>query len=238
MPRTPAFIAATVAVIAAGSLLTSPAQASSTTVADWEMNDPAGSTVMNDSSGSGLDGQISSYAASVGLTLNGSYYHWSTRCPACLPVQDARVVKVPDDDRLDIVDPTTTYTLEFRFRTTHGYGNYMQKGQSATKGGQIKVQGPKGNVQCLFKGANGDRVGTGSGTALDDGNWHTVRCVHTDTQVQEYVDGVRVAIKNGSTGPINNTKPFIIGGKLNCDQVTVTCDYYSGDIAYVKVTQG
>lgn len=223
-----------------GAAFTAPAQAASTVAADWEMNDKAGSTVMNDASGNGLDGMISAQAADQGLTLNGSYFHWSTRCPACLPVQSGRVVQVPDDDRLEIVDASVTYTLEFRFRTTHPYGNYMQKGKSTTKGGQIKVQGPKGSVQCLFKGANGTRVGTGSGKTdgIDDGQWHVVKCVHTATQVLEYVDGVHVATNNGSTGPINNASPFTVGGKLNCDQVKTTCDYYSGDIDWIKVSHG
>lgn len=199
------------------------------------MDESAGSTVMQDSSGNGLNGQISPTAAVEGLTTGGGYYSWASRCPACLPVAEGRVVKVPDDDRLEVPDPTATYTLEFRFRTTHGYGNYMQKGQSTTNGGQVKVQGPGGNVQCLFKGADGTRVGTGSPEPLDDGQWHTVSCVRTETQVKEFVDGVRVAVKNGVTGPINNKQPFTIGGKSNCDQVAITCDYFSGDIDYVKV---
>jgi hypothetical protein len=218
----------------------SGAVARSTVVASWQMNDRPRSTVMHDSSGHGLNGQIASNAASVGLTTNGSYFHWSTRCPACKPVEGGRVVQVEDDDRLDIPDPSVPYTLEFRFRTTHGYGNYMQKGQSRTRGGQIKVQGPKGSVQCLFKGANGTRVGTGSGKAhgLDDGKWHVVKCVHTATEVVEYVDGHKVATNRGSTGPINNSKPFTVGGKLNCNQEQVTCDYFSGDIDWIKVIRG
>lgn len=214
-----------------------PARArADTVVANWQMDDPASSTVLTDSSGNGLNGEISPDAAAQGLTSNGAFLHWSDRCPACLPVQPARIVQIPDDASLDIPDPTATYTLEFRFRTTHPYGNYMQKGQSTSKGGQIKVQGPGGTVQCLFKGADGTRVGTGSPTALDDGQWHTVQCIHTETQVKEFVDGVRVAVKNGSTGPIDNKQSFTIGGKDNCDQQTITCDYFSGDIDYVTVT--
>ena len=193
---------------------------------------------MADTSGHHINGKINRRAASQGLTRNRSYYHWSARCPACRPVQVARVVRVPDDSRLEIPDASITFTLEFRFRTTHGYGNYMQKGQSRSRGGQIKVQAPGGNVQCLFKGANGTRVGTGSGMALDDGHWHTVKCVHTATQVKELVDGVRVAVKNGATGPIDNSKPFTVGGKLNCDQIKVTCDYFSGDIDWIKISHG
>jgi len=82
----------------------------------------------------------------------------------------------------------------------------MQMGQWTTSGGQIKVQGPKGSVQRLFKGANGTRVGTGSGKSngLDEGQWHVIKCVHTATQVIGYADGVKVATKNRSTGPISN----------------------------------
>lgn len=218
------------------ALTTAEAATVPVVAANWQMNDGPGSRTMNDSSGNGLDGVISPDAAAQGLTSNGQYLSWTSRCPTCLPVQIGRVVQVPDDDSLDIPDPSATYTLEFRFRTTHGYGNYMQKGQSTTNGGQIKVQGPGGRVQCLFKGANGNRVGTGSPTPLDDGQWHTVRCVHTATQVKEYVDGVHVATKNGSTGPINNKQPFTLGGKKNCDQGEITCDYFAGDIDYVKVS--
>jgi hypothetical protein len=86
-------------------------------------------------------------------------------------------VRVADDNRLDIPDPSLVYTLEFRFRTKNPFGNYMQKGQTTTSGGQIKVQGPRGIVQCLFKGT-ARQVGTGSGRALNDNQWHTVTCVH------------------------------------------------------------
>jgi PKD repeat protein len=222
------------ALIAPGTAMTAQA-APTVLVASWDMNEPAAATEMLDSSGNGFTGQISPDAAAQGLTSNGEYYTWSARCPACLPVEEGRVVKVPDSDALEVPDPTATYTLEFRFRTTHGYGNYMQKGQSTTKGGQLKVQAPGGRVQCLFKGADGTRVGTGSPTPLDDGQWHTVQCIRTPTQVKQFVDGVRVAVKNGVTGAINNKQPFTVGGKSNCDQVTITCDYFSGDIDYVKV---
>jgi PKD repeat protein len=224
-------------VLTAGRTAPVEAQAVVTTVvADWELNEPARSSVAADSSGNGNAGQISPDAEAEGLTMNGSYYTWSNRCPACLPVAEGRVVQVPDDDQLDILDDSVTYTLEFRFRTTRPYGNLMQKGQSTTNGGQIKVQAPGGTVQCLFKGADGTRVGTGSPTALDDGQWHTVSCIHTATQVKQFVDGVRVAVKNGATGPINNKQPYTIGGKHNCDQAEITCDYFTGDIDYVKVT--
>jgi hypothetical protein len=63
-------------------------------------------------------------------------------------------------------------------------------------------------------------VGTGSAKSngLDDGRWHVV--------------------KNGSTGPINNKCPFTVAGKLNSDPKTVTCDSYSGDTDWIKISHG
>lgn len=204
-----------------------------TIVADWLMNEPRGSRVMVDSAGD-HDGVVNP----AGVTANGSYYHWQQRCPSCPPVAPERVILVPDDPDLDIADPGVTFTVEVRYRTRGGYGNILQKGQSATVGGQVKIQLPKGRPQCLFKGANGVRVGSGSAVAINDGQWHTVRCVHTATQVLTFVDGVRKGLKNGATGPINNAKPFAIGGKPSCDQAKTTCDYFSGDIDWVRVTRG
>jgi hypothetical protein len=226
-------VSAVLAVLAL-VLLPRASSAAPAVVADWEMNEAFGTTVMHDQTGA-HDGVVDP----SGVVANGSYYHWQQRCPACLPLAPERVIQVPDSPVLDIPDPSVPYVLEFTYRTRSGFGNIMQKGQSDTRGGQIKVQLPGGRVQCLFKGANGVRVGAGSGTRVyDDGNWHTVRCVHTATRVEAWVDGVRVGVKNGSTGPIDNASPWTVGGKLHCDQGQTTCDYYSGDIDWIRVTRG
>ena len=44
--------------------------------------------------------------------------------------------------------------------------------------------------------------------------------------------------QNGSTGTIDNAIPMTVGGKINCDQITVTCDYFSGDIDYLRIYKG
>jgi PKD repeat protein len=61
--------------------------------------------------------------------------------------------------------------------------------------------------------------------------------VLTSTSVSIYVDGVFRNKKNGSPGTIDNTFPMTVGGKLDCDQIDITCDYYSGQIDYVKITK-
>jgi hypothetical protein len=191
---------------------------------------------MADSSGHGIHGRVPAAAEEQGLTLTGKRYRWSARCPACSPVQNGRVVRVPDRGRLEIHDPNVTYVLAFRFRaTTVHLGNLMQKGHSTAPGGQIKVQGPGGRIQCLFRGASGDMVGTESSRRLNDGQWHVVACVHKPDRVVEYVDGGRVDVHRGSTGRINNDKPWTIGGKLHCDQVKITCDYFSGAMDWIRI---
>ena len=52
------------------------------------------------------------------------------------------------------------------------------------------------------------------------------------------VDGVQVNFQNGSIGTLDNAIPMTVGGKINCDQITVTCDYFSGDIDYLRISKG
>ena len=63
-------------------------------------------------------------------------------------------------------------------------------------------------------------------------------CVKTPTQIELWVDGVRVGRKRATTGYIDNNWPMTIGGKHSCNQGKVTCDYFSGDIDYVRLYRG
>ena len=236
--RRAAVVLALLAVLSA-LVLASPSTATAETVeADWQLGEEPGAPFMLDGSGKAHNGALSPGAAAAGLTLESGVYHWSLRCPACLPAAPARVVQVPDSTGLDIPDPTVRYALEFRFKTNKGYGNIMQKGQATTAGGQIKVENPNGFTRCVFLGANGAYVSVPSPIALNDGVWHIVKCVHNATSVETWVDGVKVAVKNQRTGPIDNAKPFVIGGKIDCNQITVTCDYFSGYVDWVRITRG
>jgi hypothetical protein len=149
----------------------------------------------------------------------------------------ARVVQVPDSSALEIPDPTVSFALEFRFRTTAAYGNLMQKGQSHTAGGQFKVENPE-RLRCVFKGADGATEIAQSPRPLNDGVWHTVACVHTASSVQQWVDDVLVAETAAGVGRIDNAFPFVIGGKTECDQQAVGCDYFSGSIDWTRISRG
>ncbi len=207
-----------------------------TVTAMYEMNEPSGASVMHDTSGNGLDGVIDPSGVQSGATFDGATgYNWVRRPPTTPPASPERVIQVPDNINLEPGDQD--FTLEIRYRTKEKFGNIIQKGQAQSKGGQWKIQNPKGIPSCLFKGSNG-RVATGAKTPLNDNQWHTLTCVLTSSSVTMYVDGVQRNKKNGSAGTVDNKMPVTIGGKIDCDQIKVTCDYFSGQIDYVKITKG
>jgi hypothetical protein len=213
-----------------------PAQAATTTpVAIWEMNEASGATVMADSSGNGLNGRIGNEVR-VGWTVDGATgYRFERLTPNTPPAHPEHLVTVPHSELLN--PGTRDFAVTIRTRQTAKFGNIIQKGQSGAKGGYFKFQNPRGTVQCLFRGSLGSN-GIGSPQPLNDGLWHTIRCERTATQVIMSVDGVVVRRHNGATGNIANTWPLSIGGKVNCDQIEVTCDYYAGTIDRIQIDVG
>ncbi len=201
-------------------------------IALWRMNESATATVMIDSSANHLDGTIGDEVR-TGLRINGGTgYGFPYLRPNTPPAHPEHLVKVPDDPRLD--PGTRDFAITMRLRTTEAFGNIIQKGQSRSPGGYFKWQLPKGVVKCLFRGSAGT-VTAGSVTPINDGQWHTVRCERTATAVTMTVDGEVTRRKSGATGNIANSKPLSIGGKVACDQVDVTCDYWVGRIDWVKI---
>ncbi len=207
------------------------------------MDEPAGSTVMADSSGRGIHGTIGS-AVGTGTVINGATaYNWPHGDPNAPPAKPERLVVV-DDSRLNPGDHD--YAMTVRFRTTSSYGNMIQKGQSTTAGGYFKWEIPKGRLTCLFRSRDqaGNLLGEKSvksplNMPLNDGAWHTVRCEKTADRVTMTIDGsVTTQSARGVIGPISNTWPLSIAGKWNCNQDTVTCDYFAGDIDWIRIEVG
>ncbi len=213
-------------------------------VAHWEMNEPVGATTLTDTSGNGIHGAIGSAVATGTVSADGSVgYYWDPTRPNEAPAKPERLVTVDDGKRLaSPVNPgTADYAVTVRYRTTAQYGNLIQKGQSGSKGGYWKLQQPKGILACLFRGVDGSKA-VNSGVPLNTGEWHTVRCERIGDTVKmtiTFPDGTQKIRRGlGVTGSIGNAAPLTIGGKLKCDQVTVTCDYFSGHIDYVKIQKG
>jgi hypothetical protein len=199
------------------------------------MNEGSGASVMRDTGAVHVNGKIGS-GVQTGVHVSGATaYRFPYLRPNTPPAHPEHLVQIPDAPS---VDPgTSNYSIEIRYRTTNAFGNLIQKGQAQTSGGQIKIQLPKGRPSCYFLGSAG-RVGAGGPKPLNDGRWHVLRCVRTSSAVDFYVDGVHVGHKNGVSGNLNNSFPMTIGGKPKCDQVKVTCDYFSGDVDYLRIHKG
>jgi hypothetical protein len=133
------------------------------------------------------------------------------------------------------------YAVEMRYRTKQPFGNIIQKGQGGAKGGYFKIENPKGFLTCVFRGTGSSgawkRKRVVSPTPLNDNEWHTIRCEREGTKLRLTVDGVLVKTANGSSGNIWNDRPISIAGKYNCDQIKTSCDYFTGEIDWIKIEQ-
>jgi hypothetical protein len=205
-----------------------------TPVAVWQMNEPSGSRRMGDSSGNGISGTIGSHVL-VGTALSGggTGYRFPYLQPNRPPADPQHLVVVQHHARLN--PGTGAFAVEVRLRTTHSFGNVIQKGQAGSAGGYWKFEQPNGKISCLFRGSVGSSTATSGTRRVNDGRWHTVRCERSSSSVVMKVDGVVTGRNSNATGSITNTKPLTIAGKLSCDQVNPTCDYFVGEIDYVKI---
>ena len=208
------------------------------TTLDLELNDAAGSTTAVDSSGFGHDGAIGSH-----VKMNGSTATIDRHPPdAGIYYGAAHLIMIDDAPDASLDPGTGNFTVEFRFRSTVKFGNVIQKGQATAVGGQVKFQQPGGYMSCMFKSPNG-QASIKSSIFTSDGAWHTIRCERTPTQVTLYVDGVFNKRIKHTTSNINNTKPWTIGGKSDCDTSNPntgadSCDYWAGEMDWVKFTKG
>ena len=222
------------AVLALAATFAAPASAA--TLANWQMNEGPGATVMIDSSGH-VNGTIGSDVV-TGFTFNGATgYHWPFVSPTQPPTHPGRIVQANSST----LNPGSgAYTVQLRYRTTKHFGNIVQKGQAGSSGGYFKIENPNGNLTCVFRGKNSSgnfvRKEVVSPTVLSDGAWHVARCSRTSTGVTLTIDGKLVDTASGGSGTISNTRPLSIAGKINCDQITVTCDYFTGDIDYITIS--
>jgi len=223
---------AVVPALAAVAVVGVPAVAAGGPVAVWGMNERAGTTVMTDTSGNGLHGTVGREVVTHVSAGGAVGYRFPRLEPDTPPTHPQHLVIVPDRSALD--PGSRDYTVTVRLRTTHSFGNIIQKGQATVSGGNFKLQIPSGLVQCLFRGSGGSVMVTAD-RRINDGAWHTVACTRTSGAITLVIDGRVSARKSGRTGTIANTWPLTIGGKHKCDQIEVGCDYFAGDIDYARI---
>ncbi|GAA2628278.1 laminin G domain-containing protein [Paractinoplanes durhamensis] len=202
------------------------------TVAHWAMNEPSGAQVMYDSSGYGLNGSIGGEVVTARDSGDGYGYGFGRLDPDTPPTHPQHLVVVPGYAALNPGD--RDFSVSLRLRTPYQFGNVIQKGQATVAGGSFKIQIPGGKVQCWFRGSAGQVLVTAP-RPVNDSRWHTITCTRYSTGVAVAIDGVVAASKAGPTGTIANNWPLSIGGKTNCDQVEVGCDYFAGDLDWVQI---
>ncbi len=229
--------AAVVAGLSMVCLTALPAQGDTyVAVANWEMDELPEAEVMSDSSGNAFDGDVGDEVVTgVVVAEDNAAYRFARVKPNTPPARPEHNVVVPHDHRLNPAD-RDEYVVEVRLRTTNKFGNVVQKGQAGARGGYWKIQLPLAEPSCLFRGPGGvTNAVRARGKPIDDDNWHTIRCEATPDKVEMFVDGVFIGRNRGLTGRIANDEPVYIGGKGFCDQIKITCDYFGGDIDYVRL---
>ncbi|MFC4787292.1 hypothetical protein ACT8ZV_22640 [Nocardioides sp. MAHUQ-72] len=238
--------ALSLAVGAITLVLAAPAVASADTVVAYEMEEgPSTATdgdILHDSGTNGLNGHIGNLIQRRVPTGSGDY-GFTFQGPVDVP-NDERLATVPDNPALD--PGTLPYKVTVRFRTTRGKDpNIVQKGQSGQTGGFWKVVLHNGWPRCHFRDGNGNTKAIGFVNGFPDyvkagdGLWHTFICERTADGVRATIDpgepeGATNFIR-GTIGRIDNSRPLSIGGKVDCDSVTVGCDYFTGTMAYVHI---
>ena len=210
------------------------------TVADWRMEEAKDATVMVDSAGD-HDGTIGRR-----VTLSGHAYTFpgETRRTegAHGAYQPGRLVRVPESDALDPRDGAFAVTIRFKMLDDGPHKpNLIQKGQSNQPGGYWKVAINTGWPRCHFRDADGNTAAVGFVHGLDDykvtdGDWHTVTCQRlADGRTSVTLDGT-TRTWSSTTGNLNNNRPLVIGGKLDCASDRTGCDYINAKVRWVTIT--
>jgi len=225
-----------IATAVVGVAFAAPASGAGTVLANWQMNEGPGATTMVDSSGH-VNGSIGS-AVKTGVVFQGATgYQWPFTSPTKPPAQPQRIIQA---NSATLNPNSGNYSVTLRYRTTQHFGNIIQKGQAGAKGGYFKIENPNGRLNCVFRGTNSSgafqRKAVQAPTTQSDGNWHIATCARTGSTLTLTIDGQVVGTANGSSGNINNPNPITIGGKLNCDQVNTSCDYFTGGIDYITIS--
>ena len=200
-------------------------------IGDWQLNESRGATTLIDSSGNGHHGTIGN-KVELGRTSEGATYHKFPYVSSREPSDPGRTHLIPSSSALN--PGVDDFAVEVRFRTTVNDGNIVQKGQSGGRGFWKMELHRGGYGACVFQGTAAS-IGMSSDAKLSDGKWHVLRCERTRNSASLYVDGVLQSKPRRWSGDIQNNWEFVIGGKSRCTSAGVECDYYRGDLDYVRL---
>jgi hypothetical protein len=215
---------------AAITLGAGPAAAASSFGAQWNMNEPSGTTML-DSSGNGNNGTTYNVTrTSAGYSFNGT---------------TSKVV-VPNSDSLN--PGTSDFSISVQVRTSRippsgtDY-DLIRKGISSTAGGEYKLEivysTTGGKAFCLMKDNLKVSATVKGTTNVTDGNLHTLTCKKTSTGLTLLVDKLapRTKVVSAGLGAISNSSPLTISAKTPTIS-GVNGDFYSGVMRSASLSLG
>jgi hypothetical protein len=214
---------------AAITLGAGPAAAASTVVAQWNMNEPSGTTML-DASGHGNSGTT----YNITRTGNGYLFNGTT----------SKVV-VPNSDSLNPGSSNFSYSVTVSGTTVPASGtdyDLLRKGVSSTAGGEYKLEivnsNGIGKAFCLVKDVAKVTASVKGTTNVADGQAHAITCNKTSTGVTLVVDGKTwTKTVSAGLGAVSSTAKLTLGVKTS----TVTGvggDFYSGVMRSASVSVG
>lgn len=219
-------LAAAMVALAVGA---SPADARSTTVAVWHLDETSGTSAFDAVGGN--TGTI--HNATLGVPgFAGTAYRFDGK---------SAYVDVPSAAALNPGNAPIQFTVHMRYTVTPGNTSttdydVLRKGTSSDSAQFYKLEIRHDNrAVCRFVGSNTTKTGIliHTGPVLNDGQWHTLTCAKTGNQISLTVDG-RTFTKNAVVGSIANSGPVTLGAKPG----TRFSDFYNGDLDEVSISIG
>ena len=206
----------------------------SESVALWRLNEGRNASTAIDSSKYQHEGRVGGSIRTGVQFKDGTGYHFPVVARSA-PDQLKHIVTVDESRKLD--PDRANFVVSLRFRTQNRNGNLIQKGQSGMAGGLWKLEFNRGVLACMFRDRRNRQDTATSLRPINNGKWHTVTCKRTSRSVIMLVDGKRRSVHRKRTGSVNNDAPLSIGGKRYCGG-PVQCDYWWGDLDWVKIKKG
>lgn len=193
----------------------------------WDFNEV--STAHPETFGSGITAVSGSDVINTGTSIQMPYVaDWKSA------VHRGRLT-IASDARLN--PGSANWAVTVRYRTSKPWGNLIQKGQNTVPGGYFKIELAEGRVTCLFKDGNAVQRAVRSVNAINDNQYHVIRCERLSNGINLYIDGKLSVHTRNTVGNIANNWDMTISGKGSCNQVKVSCDYFVGEIDYVQIDQ-
>lgn len=197
-------------------------------VAQWNMDEPPGSTTMIDSSGNNNNGTLYNVQATgAGYIFDGA---------------TSKVV-VPNSASLTPGTNDFSYTATIQSSNIPASGtdyDVLRKGTSVSTGGEYKLEVVYnrgiGKPKCVVIDSLGNTTSQRGNMNVTDGQPHTITCIKTATTLTLEVDSVDYPTPANFTGPITSKKPLTLGVKASTSGPGVASDWYNGTIINASVS--